>query len=167
MAYGSSQAMGWVWAAAASLHHSCRNSGSEPHLWPTLQLVATTDSWPTEWGQRSNLHPHRDYNQVLKPLSHNGNSTEVVFLIPSSQGSSATPAQSLSPKKYGQCQGCLLLLLWFGILLCLWYKEVPGPGIEPIPQQGPEPQQWQAWILKPLGHQGNSSRVFWKCVKHL
>ena len=30
----------------------------------------------------------------------------------------------------------------------LWHREVPGPGIEP------EPQQWQCWILNLLDHQG-------------
>ena len=41
MAYGSSQAMGWVGAAAAGLCHSHSNSRSKPHLRPTLQLTAT------------------------------------------------------------------------------------------------------------------------------
>ena len=36
MAYGSSQARGWIGATAASLCHS--NTGSEPCLWPTPQL---------------------------------------------------------------------------------------------------------------------------------
>ena len=31
--YWSSQARGWIWAAAARLHHSHSNTGSEPHLW--------------------------------------------------------------------------------------------------------------------------------------
>ena len=35
------------------------------------------------------------------------------------------------------------LLFW----LHPWHVEVPGPGIEPTPQQWPEPQQWQCWIL--------------------
>ena len=39
-AYGSSQARGWIRTAAASPYHSCRNIGSEPHLWPTLQFAA-------------------------------------------------------------------------------------------------------------------------------
>ena len=39
------------------------------------------------------------------------------------------------------------------------YAEVPRPGIEPVPQLEPEPQQWQHWILNPLNHQGNLRRV--------
>ena len=41
MAYGSFQARGWVGAAAASLHHSHRNTGSETYLQPLLNLVST------------------------------------------------------------------------------------------------------------------------------
>ena len=37
MAYRSSQARGQIGAAAASLHHSHSNTGSEPHLQPTPQ----------------------------------------------------------------------------------------------------------------------------------
>ena len=39
-AYGGSQARGRIRAAAASLHHSHSNAGSEPHLQPTSQLMA-------------------------------------------------------------------------------------------------------------------------------
>ena len=41
VAYGNSQARGQIGAAAANLHHSHSKVGSEPHLRPTLQLVAT------------------------------------------------------------------------------------------------------------------------------
>ena len=58
MAHGSSQARGWIRATAAGLYHSHSNAGSEPHLRPTLQLKATLDLWPTEWGQGLNPHPH-------------------------------------------------------------------------------------------------------------
>ena len=43
-AYGSSQAEGWIWAEAASLHHSHSNMGSKPHLRPTPQFMAMPDS---------------------------------------------------------------------------------------------------------------------------
>ena len=43
VAYGSSQARGGIGAAAAGLHHSHSNVGSEPHLQPMLQLVAMLD----------------------------------------------------------------------------------------------------------------------------
>ena len=36
VAYESSQARDQIRAAAASLHHSPSNAGSEPLLWPTL-----------------------------------------------------------------------------------------------------------------------------------
>ena len=43
MAFVSSQARGQNRAAAAGLHHSHSNAGSEPHLQPTLQFMATWD----------------------------------------------------------------------------------------------------------------------------
>ena len=41
--YGNSQSRGQIRAAAAGLQHSHSNVGSEPHLWPIPQLVATPD----------------------------------------------------------------------------------------------------------------------------
>ena len=41
--YGSSQARGQIETAAAGLHHSQGNTGSQQHLQPTPQLVATMD----------------------------------------------------------------------------------------------------------------------------
>ena len=43
-AYGSSQARVPIRAAAANLHHSHSNTGSEQHLWPTPQLSAKLDA---------------------------------------------------------------------------------------------------------------------------
>ena len=40
-AYGGSWARGLTGAGAASLYHN--NTGSEPHLWPTPQLIAMPD----------------------------------------------------------------------------------------------------------------------------
>ena len=40
-AYGGMQARGPFGATAASLHHNHSNAGSEPHLPPTPQLMAT------------------------------------------------------------------------------------------------------------------------------
>ena len=57
-AYGSSQARDGIGATAAGLHHSHGNAGSEPHLRPTPQLMATLDPRATERGQGSNPHPH-------------------------------------------------------------------------------------------------------------
>ena len=56
--YRSSQAKGQICAAAAGLHHSHSNSGSEPRLQPTPQLVATLDTQPAEQGQGLNPYPH-------------------------------------------------------------------------------------------------------------
>ena len=38
-AYGGCQTRGQIRAVAAGLHHSHSNAGSEPHLWPTPQLM--------------------------------------------------------------------------------------------------------------------------------
>ena len=57
-AHGNSQARGQIGAATAGLHHSCSNSGSEPHLQTTPQFAATPDLQPTEQDQGLNLHPH-------------------------------------------------------------------------------------------------------------
>ena len=48
MAHGGSQARSPIRAAAASLSQTIANVGSEPHLRPTPQLMATPDSQPTE-----------------------------------------------------------------------------------------------------------------------
>ena len=53
-AYESSQTRGGIRATAAGLHHSHRNTRSQPHLQPTPQLRATPDSQPTHRGQGSN-----------------------------------------------------------------------------------------------------------------
>ena len=44
----------------------------------------------------------------------------------------------------------LSLFFW----LHLWHVEVPGPGIEPTPQQQPKLQQWQCWIPNLLSYKG-------------
>ena len=46
VAYGGSQARGWIRTVATGLHHSHSNVGSEPHLWPIPQLTATLDPSP-------------------------------------------------------------------------------------------------------------------------
>ena len=73
-----SQARGLIRAAAAGLHHSHSNTGSELCLWPTPQLTATPDPWPTEWGQGLNQHPH-GYWSDSSLLHHSGNSNLVFF----------------------------------------------------------------------------------------
>ena len=69
-AYGISQARGQIRAAAAGIHHSHNNTGSELHLWPTPQLMAMPDPQPTEQGQG---HVLMDPEDSL-PLRHYGNS---------------------------------------------------------------------------------------------
>ena len=53
-ACGVFQARGRIGAAAAGLHQSHGNVGSEPCLRPTPQLTAMPDGYPTEQGQGSN-----------------------------------------------------------------------------------------------------------------
>ena len=43
VAYGDSQARGLIGAVSAGLHHSHRNTRSEPGLHPTPQLMAMPD----------------------------------------------------------------------------------------------------------------------------
>ena len=45
-------------AAVAGSHHSHSNTGSDPHLQPTPQLMATPDPRHTEQGQGLNPQPH-------------------------------------------------------------------------------------------------------------
>ena len=61
-----------------TLHHSHSNTGSEPCLQPTPQLIAMLDPLPTEQGWVSNSHPH-GYQLGSLPLSHSGNSEPLVF----------------------------------------------------------------------------------------
>ena len=63
MTYWSSQASGQIRAVVAGLHHSHSNKGSKLHLWPTSQLVATPDPWPTVQDQGSNPYP-QDTSQL-------------------------------------------------------------------------------------------------------
>ena len=65
--YGSSQARGQIGSAAAVLCHNHSNAGSKPHLQIALKLAAILDHQPTERGQRSCLHPHRDN---VRSLTH-------------------------------------------------------------------------------------------------
>jgi len=72
-AYLSSQARGQIRAAAASLHQSHRNAGSELHLRPTSQLTAMPDPSPLNEA-RDQTHILMDASQVHNSLSQNGNS---------------------------------------------------------------------------------------------
>ena len=49
---------GPIGTVTAGLHQSHINTGSEPRLRPTPQLMATPDPQPTEQGQGLNLQPH-------------------------------------------------------------------------------------------------------------
>ena len=79
-AHGGSQVRGPIRAAAASLHHSHSNAGSEPGLQPTPHLTATLDPKPPEWGQGSNSQP-RGSSSDLFPLCYNGNAIKWDFKL--------------------------------------------------------------------------------------
>ena len=57
-AYESSQARDQI-RAAAEAYTTC-HAGSKLHLRPMPQFTARPDPLPTERGQESNPHPHRD-----------------------------------------------------------------------------------------------------------
>ena len=73
VAYGGSQARGWIRAAAAGLSHSLSNSGSEPcsdlhhSSWQCWILNPLNEA-------RDQTHNLVDITQVHNPLSHNRNS---------------------------------------------------------------------------------------------
>ena len=50
----------------------------------------------------------------------------------------------------------------FFFLPCLQHVEIPGPEIEPVPQQRPKPMPWQCWILNPLHHKRTPKTDFLK-----
>ena len=55
-------------------------------------------------------------------------------------------------------------LLSFFLVLCWHHVAVPGPGVKLVPQQLPEPLQWQCWILNPLQHREIPHFFsFWRC----
>ena len=57
-----------------------------------------------------------------------------------------------------------LIMLSFFLSFFLWpsprHVWVPGPGIEPMPQQWPKPLQWQHRILNPLSHKSTPPPLF-------
>ena len=116
-AYGSSLARGHI-RAAAGLHHGHSHAGSEPHLWPTPQLTATLDPYPTEQGQGWNPHPHGC--QFHNPLHHNGNS--LFWLLNSTFSSqrckSTIPQQKeMKNENYDNSETKHGILSWFFLYL--------------------------------------------------
>ena len=81
-AYGSSQVRDRITAAtaAAGLHHSHSNARSEPHLLPTLQLVATPDHLIPPNEARHQTCIVMD-TKVLNPLNHSGNSWDFFLIL--------------------------------------------------------------------------------------
>ena len=73
VAYGSSQARGWIGATAASLCQSHSSTRSKLYLWPTPQLGATPRS-STHWERMLGIERASSWTmcQVLMPLSHSG-----------------------------------------------------------------------------------------------
>ena len=79
-AYGGSQSRGPIGAAAASLHHSHGNMGSEPHLRPTSQLMATWILSPLR-KIRDGTHILMDTSRILNLPKHNRNSQYTTVLM--------------------------------------------------------------------------------------
>ena len=69
------QARVLIGAVAPSLHHSHSNNRSEASLWPTPQLMAMLELWPTERYQGSNPWLHCSWSNLF-PLCHDGNVLE-------------------------------------------------------------------------------------------
>ena len=105
-ATGRSWARGETGAAAACLHHSHSNVGSEPHLQPASQQCQSLTQWT-----RPRIEPasSRTLCQVLNPLSHNGNSIIYYF-------NPLTNAWPLVLEIYGFNHKILLLR---GLVVCL------------------------------------------------
>ena len=57
MAYGSSQARGWVGATATSIRHNHSNTRSEPSLWLTAQLIEMAMPDPLNHWARPRVEP--------------------------------------------------------------------------------------------------------------
>ena len=116
MAYGGSQARGWIRAAAPGLCHSQSNVGSEPHPRPTPQL-AVSDS----------LSEARDRTCVLMDTSQ----------IPFCWDTMATPfvtlSEKLSRKKVFKSKQDLGIPWWLSGLRiqcchCYGIGSIPGLG---------------------------------------
>ena len=60
LAYRNSWASKSNWSHSHGLCHSHSNAVSELHLRPRPQIAAIPDPQATQWGQESNLYPHRD-----------------------------------------------------------------------------------------------------------
>lgn len=43
---------------------------------------------------------------------------------------------------------------------CLQHVDIPRPGIEHSPQQGPDLQWWPSWTINPLSHKGSPVHAF-------
>ena len=59
------------------------------------------------------------------------------------------------------CLFCFIFVFWPHPQ----HVEVPGPGMDPAPQQWPELEQWQRLILNPLEPPGNSLSCFFRWNK--
>ena len=129
-----------------------------PHLWhmevlrlqveSELKLLAYTtaramqDLWLV-----FDLHHSSWQHQIINPLNKAKDRTCVLM-----------GASQIQLSHVGNSQmSCFRIAFLF---VCLFVfqphqkqSEVPGPGIQPVLQQWPKPQQWQHWILNPLSHQ--------------
>ena len=139
-AHRCSQARDWIGVAPVGLHHSSSNARSKLHLQSTPQLMSMMILNP--------LSEDRDQTCVLL------DSSQVCYCWAMTGTPDATPDLSVIKKNI-----YIYVYIWgpwyFGP--CPWYVEVSRSCIKPIPQQWPEPQQWQHQILNHLGHQGTPS----------
>ena len=74
MAYGSSQARGWIGAAAASLHHSHSNTRLKPRLSPATQLTA-----PPDLSCICDLHHSSQQHQIFNPQTEARDQTHILM----------------------------------------------------------------------------------------
>ena len=133
-AYGGSQARGLIRGVAAGLRQSHSNSRSKP---------------------RCDLHHSSQQRQILNPLNEASDQT-CNLMVPSwiCFRCATTGIPWLFFYFWTNNFVHLFLFCWAIFLPCPWHAEVPGPGIEPMPQWRPKPLQWQHWILNPLHCKG-------------
>ena len=147
-AHESSWARGWIRAVAPVCNHSCSNVRSEMRLWPMLH------SQPTEQGQGSKQHPHRDHVRFLTCWATTG-TPEILLkkgvLRKFPLWLSGLQTQVVSPKMQfdswphsvgsGSCVAMICGVHWRNgldpMLLWLWCRPTGGDLIQPLPWESP------------------------------
>ena len=157
-AHGSSQSRDQIRDAAASLHHSHSNKGSEPSA--TYTEVHGNARYSIHWA-RPGIQPTSSLDTLDSfPLHHNG---DALFLIFNFYFGFSTYVITSSTNNDNFINFILLcyfishfmfysfflsfFLFFFLILflfwLCLWLMEASRPETEPVPQQQPKLLHWQ------------------------